>query len=161
MMPAINGNNTVNHNNNGIYDLAPPLLNVSKDTSLENSSQLGEILRDTQNQNRVVDNVMQFFRYKETTSDKKQQLAPPHMNINSNNHHMDPYNDYAYTALTTNQNSANNSISHTMPTGNKTVTGFAALESPAMHTSTKFNSKATNNRKGYVMGSTAKKDNGF
>ena len=101
---------------------------------------------------------MQFFRYKETTSDKKQ---APHMNINSNNHHLDPYNDNAYTALTTNQNSANNSINHNMPTGNKTVTGFAALESPAMHTSSKFNSKVTNNRKGYVMGSTTKKDNGF
>ena len=58
--------------NKGVYELAPPILNVSKDSSMvDNSSQLGDILKDTSQQNRVVDNVMQFFRYKDNVSDKK------------------------------------------------------------------------------------------
>ena len=73
MMPAINNANSSGASsiNKGVYELAPPILNVSKDSSLETSSQLGDILKDTQNQNRVVDNVMNFFRYKDNTSDKK------------------------------------------------------------------------------------------
>jgi len=65
-MPAI-----VNHANqcNGAYDLAAPLLNISKDSSVELSSSLvNEIVKDPNQQNRVVDNVMQFFRYKENAS---------------------------------------------------------------------------------------------
>lgn len=58
--------------NKGVYELAPPILNISKDSSMvDNSSQLGDILKDTSQQNRVVDNVMQFFRYKDNVSDKK------------------------------------------------------------------------------------------
>ena len=58
MMPAINNASGQSNINKGVYDLAPPILNVSKDSSLENSSQLGDILKDTREQNRVVDNVM-------------------------------------------------------------------------------------------------------
>ena len=79
MMPQVNNNaasSSGQHSiiNKGVYELAPPILNVSKDSSMvDNSSQLGDILKDSSQQNRVVDNVMQFFRYKDNVSDKKKQ----------------------------------------------------------------------------------------
>ena len=45
--------------------VAPGLSGRPKDVGLNKSAQIGEILRDRNNQNRVVDNVMNFFKYKE------------------------------------------------------------------------------------------------
>lgn len=39
--------------------------NFSTDAALNRSAQLGEILTDKMNASKVVDNVMNFFRYKE------------------------------------------------------------------------------------------------
>jgi len=44
----------------------------SVDLSMNRSAQLGEILMDKQNQSRVVDNVLNFFRYKDP--ERHQQL---------------------------------------------------------------------------------------
>ena len=76
---------------------------------------------------------------------------------------VDPYADHTYTALTTNQHSANNSISlvKQLPTGHLTASGFNILESPAasnpMHTSLKYN-QSISNRKANNKGSTKKVD---
>ena len=56
-MPAINNHgSSVNSN----YDV------TAKDANFETSSQIGEILKDAHTQNRVADNVMNFFRYKDS-----------------------------------------------------------------------------------------------
>lgn len=105
VMPAINNHgSSVNSN----YDV------TAKDANFETSSQIGEILKDAHTQNRVADNVMNFFRYKDSEIKNNPGIVSSQ---NNNLMLMEPHSVYAdntYTAMTTNLNSANNSISHVM-----------------------------------------------
>ena len=129
MMPAIvNPNSSLKRD----YNVAGHTNTSLEVTNFETQSQIGEILKDAHTQNRVVDNVMNFFRYKDSENNK-------HTSKNSNLLLMEQpqhiYTDNTYTALTSNLNSANNSIGHgitklpnTTVGGNGTLQGFGALD---------------------------------
>ena len=93
-----------------------------------------------------------------------QNAAAPTLSPSNNMLTVDPYADNTYTALTSNHNSANNSISLVKPlkqTGQLTASGFNQMESPfsgnQMHTSLKYN-QSLSNRKAITKGSSKKSD---